>query len=162
MDRKVIDEYEAGGSKLQRSIAELSKQDLLWIPPFDAGIGAWSIQQIIIHLLDSDLIWSSRMKLIIAEDNPKILGYDESKFAARLFYQDQDAESAIALFTLNRRQFAKVLRKLPDSSFSRTGNHNERGPITLGDSLEMMVRHVDHHLGFVAKKREKLGKPLKD
>jgi hypothetical protein len=160
MDKKVIDNYEAGGGKLQRAIAGLSKEELLWIPASDAGVGTWSIQQIIIHLLDCDLIGSSRMKLIIAEDNPTILGFDESKFAASLFYQDQDAESAIALFTLNRRQFAKVLRKLADSTFSRTGNHSERGTVTLGELLLSRVQHVDHHLSFVAKKREKLGKPL--
>jgi uncharacterized damage-inducible protein DinB len=162
MNRAIIDQFETGGVKLKKAIDGLSRDELLWIPAAGAGVGAWSIQQIIIHMLDSDLIWSSRMKLIIAEDNPTILGYDESKFAAKLFYQDQDAQSAIALFGLNRQQFSKVLRKLPDSSFSRAGNHNERGTITLGDSVAMMVEHVAHHLGFVAKKREKLGKPLED
>ena len=36
------------------------------------------------------------------------------------------------LLDLNRKQFTKVLRKLPDSTFSRTGMHSERGIITLG------------------------------
>ena len=162
MDRKLIDQYESGGGKLQRSITGLSSEDLLWVPPPDARIGSWSIQQIVIHLMDSDLIWVNRMKSIIAEENPTILGYDESKFAASLFYDAQNAESSIGLLDLNRRQFTKVLRKLPDSSFSRTGLHNERGSITLGQSVQWMVEHIDHHLGFISKKREKLGKPLKD
>jgi hypothetical protein len=102
------------------------------------------------------------MKSIIAEDHPTILGYDESKFAASLFYEAQNAESAIGLLDLNRRQFAKVLRKLPDSSFSRTGQHNERGSITLGQCLQWRIEHIDHHLNFVFKKREKLAKPLKE
>jgi uncharacterized damage-inducible protein DinB len=162
MDRKLIDQYEAGGAKLQRSISGLSTEDLLWLPPADAGLGKWSIQQIVIHLLDSDLIWVTRMKLMIAEENPMILGYDESKFAASLFYDAQNAESSIGLLDLNRRQFSKVLRKLPDSAFSRTGQHNERGTITLGQSVQWMVEHIDHHIGFIAKKREKLGKPLRE
>jgi uncharacterized damage-inducible protein DinB len=162
MDPKLIDQYESGGSKLQRSITGLSSEDLLWIPPPDAQMGRWSIQQIVIHLMDSDLIWTNRMKSIIAEDNPTILGYDESKFAASLFYEAQNAESAIGLLDLNRRQFTKVLRKLPDSSFSRTGMHNERGSITLGQSVQLMVEHIDHHRGFILKKREKLAKPLKE
>jgi uncharacterized damage-inducible protein DinB len=162
MDRKLIDLYESGGSKVQRAITGLSSEDLLWLPPPDSQVGRWSIQQIAIHLMDSDLIWVNRMKSIIAEDHPTILGYDESKFAANLFYEAQNAESSIGLMDLNRRQFTKVLRKLPDSSFSRTGLHNERGSITLGQSVQWMVEHVDHHLGFISKKREKLGKPLKD
>jgi hypothetical protein len=112
--------------------------------------------------MDSDLIWSTRMKSIIAEDHPAILSFDERKFASSLFYSDQNAQSAVELLDLNRHQVAKVLRKLPDSAFSRTGNHSERGSVTLGKAVELSAGHVDHHLGFVLKKREKLGKPLKD
>jgi hypothetical protein len=162
MDPKLIDQYESGGSKLQKAITGLSSQDLLWVPPPDARIGLWSIQQVVIHLVDADLIGTNRMKSIIAEENPAILGYDETKFAASLFYEAQNAESSIGLLDLNRRQFAKVLRKLPDSSFSRTAQHNERGTITLGQCVQWRVEHIDHHLGFISKKREKLGKPLKD
>jgi len=162
MNRTIIDKYEAGGAKLARGIAGLSKDEMLWKPSADAGIGTWSIQEIVIHLMDSDLIWSTRMKSIIAEDHPIILGFDESKFVSNLFYADQNPVTAIELFDLNRRQVARILRKLPDSSFSRTGNHSERGSITLEESVKTRVQHLDHHLSFVFKKREKLGKPLKD
>ena len=162
MDRKIIDDFETAGKKLRNAIAGLTQKDLLWVPPPGAGIGRWSIQQVVLHLMDDELIWTSRMKMIIAEDNPQILGFDESKFAASLFYEMQNAESAIGLLDLNRKQFTKVLRKLPDSTFSRTGLHNERGSISLGESVRLMVEHIDHHLSFIFKKREKLAKPVKD
>jgi len=162
MDRSMIDQYEAGGAKLLRSIAQLSAEDLRWVPPADAQIGKWSIQQIVLHLMDSDLIWASRMKAIIAEDNPTLLGFDENRFAAWLFYDDQIAESAIGLLDLNRRQFSRVLRKLADSAFSRTGRHSERGNISLGECVKLMVEHIDHHVGFIVKKRQAMGKPAKE
>lgn len=162
MDRTIIDKYEAGGAKLQRGLAGLTSEELLWSPPADAGVGKWTIQEIAIHLMDSDLIWSTRMKSIIAEDHPTILSFDEGKFAASLFYADQNALAAADLFDLNRHQFAKVLRKLPDSTFARTGNHSERGSISLEQVVQLVVGHVDHHLGFISRKRDKMGKPLKD
>jgi DinB superfamily len=162
MDGKLIDRYAAGGETLQKAVVGLSQQDLLWKPPAEAGIGLWSIQQIVIHLMDSDLIWAARMKSMIAEDDPQILGFDESKFADHLFYEDQDAQIALRLLDLNRRQMARVLRKLPDSAFSRTGQHNERGPITLVQSVHGTVEHLEHHVDFIRKKREKLGKAMKD
>jgi uncharacterized damage-inducible protein DinB len=161
MDRKIIDEYESGGQKLAAAIDGLSPQDLRELPPKDAGIGLWSIQQIVIHLMDADLIGTARMKSIIAEDHPQILGYDESKFAAKLFYELQDVQQAVRMFDLNRRQFAKVLRKLPDLAFSRTAQHNERGEITLEQSVHSRIQHVTHHIKFIRLKREKLGKPMK-
>jgi len=162
MDRAIIDQYERGGQKLHNAILGLSPNDLRWVPPPDADIGRWSIQQIVLHLMDADLIWTARMKCIIAETDPLIVGYDESKFAAELFYDQQDADSAVRIFDLNRRQFALVLRKLPEAAFSRTGRHSERGSITLGQSVQWMVEHVEHHLGFIRRKREKLGNPLRE
>jgi uncharacterized damage-inducible protein DinB len=160
MDHKLIDEYEAGGAKLAKAVDGLSEADLLWVPPKDAGIGLWSIQQIVIHLTDADVIWAARMKRIISEDHPVLLGFDENKFAANLFYELQDAARAVRLFDLNRREFSKALRKLPDSAFARTGEHSERGSITLEQSLGFMVAHVENHLKFARLKREKLGKPF--
>jgi uncharacterized damage-inducible protein DinB len=162
MDRKIIDKYESGGDTLKKAIVGLTKQDLLWAPPPETKIGNWSIQQIVLHLMDADLIWAARMKRIIAEENPLIIGYNESQFATNLFYTEQDAQNSAQILDLNRRQFAIVLRKLPDSAFARTGCHNERGFITLAQSVEGMAQHMDHHVGFIRKKREKLGKPLKD
>jgi hypothetical protein len=34
---------------------------------------------------------------MIAEENPTLIGYDENKFVANLFYEDQSADQAIAL-----------------------------------------------------------------
>jgi uncharacterized damage-inducible protein DinB len=161
MDRKIIDKYETGGSTLAASIAGLSQTDMLWIPPKDAGVGLWSIQQIVLHLMDSDLIWAARMKSIIALDNPEIIGFDENKFATKLFYDQQDASGAVEILDLNRRMFSRVLRKLGDATFKRTGQHSERGPITLEQSIATMAEHIDHHVKFIQQKREKMGKPLK-
>src|SRR5580704_9770584 len=103
MDRKKIDEFEVAGEKLRKAIAGLGKEHLLWVPPPGAGIGRWTIQQVVLHLMDDELIWSARMKTIIAEDNPQILGFDESKFASKLFPEAQDAQAAVEIVELNRR-----------------------------------------------------------
>jgi uncharacterized damage-inducible protein DinB len=162
MDRKRIDEFAAGGQKLKAAIAGLTPKELLWVPPPGAGIGLWSIQQIVLHLMDDELIWSARMKSIIAEDNPQILSFDEARFAAKLFPEEQDAEIAVQILDLNRRQLAAILRKLPDSAFSRTAQHQDLGPITLEQSFQWTAEHLDHHTRYIALKRDKLGKPLKD
>jgi hypothetical protein len=43
--------------------------------------GTWSIQQIVLHMMDSDLIASDRMKRVIAEDRPTLIGYNETAFS---------------------------------------------------------------------------------
>jgi hypothetical protein len=154
--KTLIDEFEAGGEKVKRVVAGLSRAELLAFPiP-----GTWSIQQIVVHLQDADAVAVDRMRRIIAEENPLLIGFNENLFVKNLFYEEQSAEMAAELLDMTRRQFTRVLRKLPESAWSRTGVHNERGKLTLGDLLQIYVKHLDHHLKFAMEKRAKLGKSL--
>jgi hypothetical protein len=156
-NQALIDQFEAGGQKVKAAIAGLSREDLLAFPV----PGTWSIQQIIIHLQDADAVALDRMKRIIAEDKPPLLiGFDENKYVANLFYAEQSAQEAVVLIDLSRRQFAQVLRRLPELAWSRFGIHNERGKLTLLETLQIYTKHLEHHLKFAHEKRGKLGKPL--
>jgi hypothetical protein len=154
MDRKLIDRFATDAEELGKSIAGLSKADLTAFPV----PGTWSIQQIVIHMLDSDLVGTDRMKRVIAEDNPLLLGYNESKFASRLHYEDQDPQLACDIFVKNRKLTADILRRLPDEAFQRSGIHTERGKETLAELVEGYVDHLQHHLKFIREKRKLLGK----
>ncbi len=156
MSKEMIDQFERGGEKLAMAIRGLTSEDLTCFPiP-----GKWSIQQVVIHLMDSDLIACDRMKRTIAEDKPTLIGYDESKFVANLAYDQQSAEDAVKIFDLNRKQFARVLRTVPPAAWDRVGMHNERGPTTLAKQLEYYTKHLDHHLHFIHEKRAKMGKEM--
>jgi len=159
MDRLLIDlldTYAGQADNLTKSIAGLTREELLAFPV----PGTWSIQQIVLHLVDSDLVHSDRMKRVIAEDKPLLIGYDESKFAARLHYDAQDITLACEIFSRNRHQMAGLLRHLVDADFQRVGIHNERGKVTLADLISGDVDHLSHHLKFIHEKRRLLGKPL--
>jgi uncharacterized damage-inducible protein DinB len=156
MDRALIDQYAAGAAVLPRAIAGLTQEDLAAHPV----PGTWSIQQIVVHLLDSDLVGADRMKRIIAEDNPLIMGYNESRFAERLHYDKVDPREACEMFALNRRLMANLLRLQPEEAFERTGIHSENGKVTLGQLVRVYVDHLGHHLKFLHHKRRLLGKPI--
>lgn len=157
MNRTIIDQFEAGGPTLRRAVAGLTPDELKRrIEP-----GQWSIHEIVIHLLDSDELAIDRMKRIVCEDNPTQLYADETAYIERLFPHDQSLEDALTLFEVGRRQFARVLRKLPDSAFERIGTHNKKGRVTLADMVQSYVDHVKDHMKYLVAKREKIGKPLR-
>jgi len=149
MNDQTIDRYERGGQILHDAIAGLSREQLLAHPV----PGTWSIQEIVIHLMDADLIAIDRMKRMIAMENPLLVGYDEAAFSKKLAYDQQSPADAVTILDLGFRNFAKVLRTLPPDAWTRQGTHNERGPVTLGDYLQSMIKHMDHHLKFVKEKR---------
>jgi hypothetical protein len=156
MDRNLIDKFAAGGPELRKAVDGLTRDDLLATP----GSGDWAIQQVIVHLADSDAIAIDRMKRVITEDNPTFLYADETAYVRELFCYDQSIGDAVLLFEVGRRQFARVLRNLPDGAFERAGTHSTRGRITLRGLVSEYVEHLEHHLQFLYAKRERLGKPV--
>ncbi len=156
MNTELIHQYEQGGASLAKAIEGLSPAQLSAHP----ADGTWSIQQIVIHLMESDAIAIDRMKRIIAEDRPLLLGYDESKFAQRLFPDEQPAADAVAVFGLSRSLFARVLRKLDAADWERDGVHNQSGLVTLAAMLENYIKHLDRHLSFIRDKRRLVAGPV--
>ncbi len=154
MDRQLIEDYVACGSRLRHAVVGLSPEDLTARP----GPGAWSILELVVHLADSDSIAIDRMKRILTEDAPQLLYADETAYVKRLAPHEQSLDDALILFEVGRRQFARVLRSLPDEAFERRGTHNRRGVMTVGGLVKDYIEHVDYHLKFVAGKRARLGR----
>ena len=156
MDRQVIEEYVACGPRLREAVAGLTREDLTARP----GPGKWSILELVLHLTDSDAISIDRMKRMLTEGNPPLLYADESAYVEGLCSHEQSLDDALTLFEVGRRQFGRVLRRLPDEAFARGGTHNRRGPVTVGGMVKDYIEHVDYHLKFLYDKRTRLGKPL--
>lgn len=156
MNRDAIESFAGGGDSLRRAVQGLTRDDLIARP----GPGDWSIQELVIHMADSDEIAIDRMKRIVTEDNPPLLYADESAYIDRLLPHEQSIEDALTLFEVGRRQWSRVLRRLPDEAFARTGTHNRKGALTLAEMIAIYTRHLEHHLVFLRAKRERLGKPV--
>lgn len=160
MSKQLIDAYEKGADDLSQAIRGLTRDDLLAKPAPDANVGLWSIQEVVIHVADTELVLADRIKRIIAEDDARLLAFDETKWAANLHYADQSAEEAATIVELNRKQLVRVLRKLPEAAFQRAGTHSEAGRITLADVVKKAQDHMAHHVKFIHRKRALMGKEM--
>ena len=155
MDRSLIETFAAGGKTLRRAVAGLTPEQWRARP----GPGTWSTLEVVVHLADSDAIAIDRMKRVLIEDDPPLLYADETAYVARLHPHEQDLGDALALFELGRRQWARVLRLLPEEASHRKGTHNRKGEVTLVGMVADYVEHLEDHLEFVHAKRANLGRP---
>src|SRR6266542_2725690 len=128
----LIEQYLDGPKQLRLAVAGMTRQQALARPI----AGKWSTLEAVAHLADFEPIMADRMKRVIADDNPTLVGADENKFAAALAYQERDLEEELKIIETTRGQMARILRKLPESALGRVGMHNERGPRTLQQLLE--------------------------
>jgi hypothetical protein len=152
---EMIDAYLAGARALRQAVAGMTREQLQARPV----PGKWSTLEVVCHLADFDPILADRMKRVIAEDRPQLLGADEKRFAAALAYHERDLEEELGLIDRTRSQMARILRTLPAEALQRVGVHNERGPLTLERLLTVATNHIPHHVRFVNEKRQALGLP---
>jgi uncharacterized damage-inducible protein DinB len=156
MHNELLQSYEQGSDSFRAMFAGLTPEQLQAFPV----PGTWSLQQIALHVLDSDLVIADRMKRVIAEDRPLLIAYDETRFAASLHYDQQPIDEVASLFALNRKHVSRILRRLAPDIFQRTGIHTERGTVSLAQLVQGAIDHLEHHRAFVVKKRGLLGRPL--
>jgi uncharacterized damage-inducible protein DinB len=150
---ELIRAYLDGPAQLRRVVSDLTAQQLQARPV----TGRWSTMEVVCHLVDSEQAWCHRMKRVIAEERPLIIGYDESRFTATLAYDRHDLQEELALLDGMRRQMGRILSGLPESAWSRTCVHTERGLMTLEEMLRAEVDHIPHHMRHVLEKRKALG-----
>jgi hypothetical protein len=148
-----IASFESGADALTRWTAGLTRAQLLATPV----PGTWSMQTLIVHMLESDLAAVHRMRRVVAEEVPLLIAYDETLAAKRLAYEQADARQVCELFRATRLFAASWLRTVSPSDFARVGVHNQRGKVSLLDFVKIYVEHVQHHERFAQAKRRALG-----
>jgi hypothetical protein len=151
----LLDSYLDGVNVLRKAVAGMTRQQLL-----DRPIpGKWSTLEVVCHLADFDPILADRIKRVLAEENPSLIGADEQRFAAVLAYHERDLEEELAIVERTRSQLARILRTKSDEVLGRMGVHNERGPRSLEQLLTTAINHIPHHVRFINEKRQALGLP---
>lgn len=106
----------------------------------------WAVHEIIVHIADSEASSYVRCRRFLAEPGSTVLGYDESKWARQLHYQDQSTEESLELFKCLRRSSYALIVDMPESIWSNTVYHSESGFMTLDDWLVTYERHIPDHI----------------
>lgn len=112
---------------------------------FAPAPGKWSVRQIVCHLADSEIVGRDRFSRVIAETNPTIIGYDQDAWATKLDYHKRKFSQALETFRRIRGENFDLLKDQPAEAWTRTGTHNERGPMTLADLLRIYAEHAEKH-----------------
>jgi hypothetical protein len=112
---------------------------------FVAAPGKWSIRQIVAHLADSELVCAHRMRQIIAEDSPTLVAFDQDAWTKNLDYARRKPKQSLESFRRVRAENYELLKELSETAYARTGNHSQRGPITLRFQLELLAEHAESH-----------------
>ena len=148
----LIAAYEQGAEELRAAVAGMTREQAVARPV----PGKWSTLEVVAHVADCEVFLADRIARTAAHDKPLIVAVDERPYPARLDYQALDLDDQLALVTAVRRRTAGFLRRLPADAWGRTAVHTATGLVTLRQLVLQPVRHIRHHLPFIAEKRKAL------
>jgi DinB superfamily len=149
---ELVAAYEQGIDDLRAAMAGMTREQVLARPV----PGQWSTQECVSHLADTEVVFTDRIVRTVAMDRPLLMSADEKFYIERLDYQGFDLDEQLALFTALRRHAARILRAQPHEAWHRTAVHSQSGLLTLRQLVLQAVRHLRHHLPFIAEKRSAL------
>jgi hypothetical protein len=113
---------------------------------------AWTAREIVHHLADSETNSFIRLRRLVAEDDPVIIGYDEQLWAARLHYE-RPIESPLATLAAVRAASLDLALSLTEAEWQRSGTHTESGPYSIERWLEIYCQHPQDHAEQIRRAR---------
>ncbi|KPV61398.1 hypothetical protein QJ48_00280 [Paenibacillus sp. A3] len=146
----LIEEYGRGYELLRKAVEGLTEEELRFMPAPDK----WSIHEILIHLADSELVSTQRLKKVLAEDEPLLTSWEQDVWAKSLGYERQDREQYLLLFQMLRAHMQPVLAHLTAEQAERVGVYEDGARFTFRQMLEYRVKHVRIHLVQIERVKE--------
>lgn len=129
------------------------------------GAGEWSCRGLLAHLLDAELVYSYRIRRVLAEDGPVLENFDEHAFLASPLYGKPRPDGsqirtplgamAASIHAL-RQTLGATLYQLADHEWDRHAMHPVTGPETLDGLVRMHTWHLDHHVVYLNAKVERM------
>ncbi len=107
--------------------------------------GKWSLLQVVGHLVDTEIVYGYRVRLVLAEDEPRVPGYDQDRWAGawerRAAAGTAPMEELLGDLGTLRRMNLRLYRGLEAADMERWGEHAERGAESVQKMLRLLAAH---------------------
>ena len=137
----LIRRYEAGPARLKAALAKVPPEAMKWRP----GPGKWSVHEVVCHCADSEANGALRIRYLVAESDPLIVGYDQDEWARVFDYHTLPLEPALRTIEAVRASTTVLLRALPEEAWRKEGRHSESGRYSAQDWLRIYSDHLEKH-----------------
>lgn len=137
----LIEQYARGPERIREALAMAPEPMRRWRP----GPDKWSVHEVVVHCADSETNAALRIRYLIAEKEPLVVGYDQVEWARLFDYHAQPFEESLAAAKAARSRTVPLLRRLGEAQWAREGRHTESGRYTAEDWLRIYAAHLEGH-----------------
>jgi hypothetical protein len=135
----------ATAKRLERLIKGVSTAKLRKPP----APGKWSVNDILAHLAESEIVGGYRMRMILGTPGTPIAAFDQDAWAVSGHYQSRDPRKSLEQFRVSRQANLALLKSLTPGQWKHHGVHSERGRETIEHTVAMFAGHDLNHLGQI-------------
>jgi uncharacterized damage-inducible protein DinB len=137
----LIEQYAQGPKRVREALAKVPEEARKWRP----GPGKWSVHEVVVHCADAETNAAMRLRYLLAEKDPLIVGYDQAEWARLFDYQAQPIEESLAAAAAARNRTVPLLKRMTDADWAKEGKHTESGRYTAEDWLKIYAAHLEGH-----------------
>ena len=141
----LIERYALGPRRVREALSRGPDEARKWRP----GPGKWSVHEVVVHCADAETNASVRLRYLLAEKDPLIVGYDQETWARAFDYHSQPLEESLAAVEAARGRTVPLLRAMTEQDWAKEGRHTESGPYTAEDWLRIYAEHLEKHSGQI-------------
>jgi hypothetical protein len=109
----------------------------------------WSVQEIVAHLADTEIVGGWRIRLILGSPGTPILAFDQDTWATCGHYHKRDPRKCVEQFRVLREANLALLKSLTPEQWKHHGMHSERGPETVEHIVRMFAGHDLNHIAQI-------------
>ncbi len=144
---ELLDVYRSTPLTLRALVANVDEAQI----PRQPAEGDWSIIEIVAHLADAEEMVVKRIERMLTEDDPALPAYNPEDLADVRGYRSRDLNEELDRFESVRGALTSRLEGLDDAGWTRTGQHEEVGEITVEAMTAHMAAHDAIHLAQISR-----------
>ncbi len=105
----------------------------------------WSVNELIVHLTDTERIFAYRALRFARNDSQQVLSFEENDYAAQSFADNRTLKSCVEEFLTIRKSTIQLFENFSSEVLIRKGN-TAAGTIDVNTLGFIMAGHPMHHL----------------
>jgi len=106
----------------------------------------WSVNEVLAHLADSEIIIGFRLRLILGAPGSPITAVDQDSAVTSGHYEKRDPHKSVEQFRVVREANLALLKSLTPEQWKHYGIHSERGQETIEHIVRLYAGHDINHL----------------
>lgn len=120
---------------------DIAPGDLLKSPK----AGEWSAGYVVHHMADAEVQFASRFQNALAENQPKIVPFNEDIYPTALNYEKREVTASKESISALSKFVIAILKNIDENAWSRKSIHPENGEMTITDLLAKVISHYKAH-----------------